>query len=149
VSNVLSCLLVDDDKSATARALRRMLLGLAARIANNRMVAGLHTPIDTSAGRMLGTVLADYLVARCTGRSSVLWGEFPGAALTADGTKLLHDGESISENEPNLMGDELDNRTNVTRTDRICTVSPTDAGIKQSEALNWLWGKAREEWGRA
>ena len=146
VSNMLYQLLACDAQSNAPEdaALRRMLLALAARIANNRMVAGLHTPIDTSAGRMLGTVLADYLLARCTGRTSVLSGHFPGAELKAKGSKLFLEDTEIIRNLPNVMGDEL-----VGGNDLICTVEPAAAEIFKSEALGWLWDKAREEWGHA
>ena len=46
---------------------REQLERLAARIAVNRTVAGLHYPVDSAVGRLLGTALSDFMVARCTG----------------------------------------------------------------------------------
>ncbi len=39
----------------------------AARIAVNRTVAGLHFPVDSAVGRLLGTAIGEFLVARCAG----------------------------------------------------------------------------------
>jgi membrane-associated phospholipid phosphatase len=40
----------------------------AARIAVNRTVAGVHYPVDSAVGKLLGTSLGEFLIARCTGR---------------------------------------------------------------------------------
>jgi membrane-associated phospholipid phosphatase len=45
---------------------------LAARIAINRTVAGMHFPIDSAAGAVLGVTLGEYLVARARGDQKLL-----------------------------------------------------------------------------
>ncbi len=41
------------------------LLRLASRIAVNRTIAGVHFPVDSAAGAVLGLTLGAYFVARC------------------------------------------------------------------------------------
>jgi membrane-associated phospholipid phosphatase len=52
---------------AQASPLRLQLMRLAARIADRRVVAGLHFPLDSAAGQALAFGLADYFVALATG----------------------------------------------------------------------------------
>ena len=53
---------------------------LAARVSTNRVVAGLHFPVDNLAGRLLGTVLGRYVVYCC------------GAVPRDQGAAALHEG---------------------------------------------------------
>ncbi|MDD0837599.1 phosphatase PAP2 family protein [Curvibacter sp. HBC61] len=53
---------------------------LAARVAVNRTVAGLHYPVDSAAGRLLGTSLAEFVVARSVAQSPFHGRHFDGPA---------------------------------------------------------------------
>lgn len=63
--------------ATTGLALRRS----AARIADNRVVAGLHFPIDLVAGRLLGDALAGYLATLCGAHTAWTGATFDGASL--------------------------------------------------------------------
>ena len=54
-----------DGHEATKVQLQRQ----AYRIAVNRTVAGVHYPVDSACGRVLGTLLGEYLVGRCSGHT--------------------------------------------------------------------------------
>lgn len=64
---------------ASSQSTFQGLFRLAHRIAQNRVVAGVHFPMDSVAGRVLGETLAEYFFARCTG----LEAKYNNASLTA------------------------------------------------------------------
>ena len=55
----------------------------AARIATNRVVAGVHFPVDSMAGRMLGVALGEYFVGRCTGGQRFMERKFRASEIDA------------------------------------------------------------------
>lgn len=135
-----------DGAPAVGGPLERMLMALAARIADNRQVAGLHYPIDTLAGRLLGTVLADYLVARCQkAGAKCASGSFDGAELTIMDPNVkpwiqIESRGQVAEPDPagmNLLLGE----------DAACRLAGEAIEVPGSAALTWLWQKARKEWG--
>jgi len=69
VATVLLALL--ENANGTGAKFREQLERQAARIAVNRTVAGLHYPVDSAVGRLLGTALGDFLVARCLGNNKL------------------------------------------------------------------------------
>ena len=103
------------------RALRR----LAHRIATNRVVAGLHFPVDNIAGRLLGDTLASYFVGMCEGT--------PWKTASFDGTKL-----GSATEEP----DADDKAANPS-----CTSAPAQPPYATKHPiLAELWQAARREW---
>ena len=109
--------------------LTEMLHRQATRIAVNRTVAGVHFPMDSRAGQVLGTTLAEYLVACCTSQQTVTERRFDANDY------LDHDffGSALDPNAP-----EPEARAGL-------AIRPGQT-LPTRLLLNWLWTQARNEW---
>jgi hypothetical protein len=125
IAYVLEKLLFLPDKSETTQQLQRQ----AARIATNRVIAGVHFPIDSIAGRMLGTALGEYVVAKCEG------GEFKSRTLNVTHLNKQH---GIDFN-PFDDAQGLENSA-------LYESSYSLTSATKSNLMAHLWSKAREEW---
>ncbi|MCZ8286217.1 MAG: phosphatase PAP2 family protein, partial [Bacteroidia bacterium] len=108
---------------------QEQLQRLAARIAVNRTVAGVHYPVDTAVGRLLGTSLAEFLVARCLG------GKLHERGF--DGRKF-HDAK----------GQVIDFDLRVSMSDNksgYYQLRPTTSTVAVSPILAFMWDKAAKE----
>jgi membrane-associated phospholipid phosphatase len=124
------------------------LMRLAARVAVNRIVAGVHFPVDAAAGMVLGLTLGQYFVKWCelTGGSGVY------SAWNFDGTKF--------DTGLGLDGDfhwtDLFDPTQTWPNQQLATVYatkvPNSSGkidqfpLAYNPILDWLWQKALAEW---
>jgi hypothetical protein len=103
----------------------------AARIAINRTVAGVHFPVDSAAGRLLGEALAGYFVYRCQAQPSYQDRSFDGT-LFKDGSNALDFGyhAALQTTASTPFNSEGASRTLTT----------------QSDILKTLWDLAKDEW---
>ena len=93
------------DKADVGRdAINRQFRCIAERVSMNRVVAGLHFPVDNVAGRLLGTVLGRYVVHRCTADAALhpcpsaefVGSKFPGDEEFDPTVQRLFDGEDAA-----------------------------------------------------
>ncbi|MDI1273581.1 phosphatase PAP2 family protein [Polaromonas sp.] len=103
---------------------------LAARIAVNRTVAGLHYPVDSAVGRLLGTSLAEFFVARCTGQKV----HERGFA----GPKFHGPKDTVIDFDPRIS--MTDNKSG------YYEYASSSSAIAASPLLEFMWTKAAKEW---
>jgi hypothetical protein len=122
------------------------IMRLANRIAVNRTIAGVHFPIDSAAGAVLGLTLGLYFVARCQGQLTPLITttydayKFDGTAFPTGSPAPLNDGDFYWSLYYNTATDaQLTPGTYVTKTGSALA-------MQRNELLNWLWNQALAEW---
>lgn len=128
VATILQALL--QSANQTGDQYKEQLQRLAARVAVNRTVAGLHYPVDSAVGRLLGTALGDFFVARCIG------GKLHERGF--DGPKF-HDAK----------GHVVDFDLRVSMTDNqsgYYQLMPSADHVAASPLMAFMWSKAVKEW---
>ncbi|HEX6261049.1 MAG TPA: hypothetical protein VFZ51_10375, partial [Woeseiaceae bacterium] len=106
------------------------------RVAINRTVAGVHFPVDSAAGQLLGTTLGEYFVHRAsTPAANYSSRQFNCATFPAANDFVWHlvydaPGDRWQPAQPAWIGAPISNAET--------------AG--QSPLLNWLWTQAAGEW---
>jgi hypothetical protein len=115
--------------------LRKLLMRQAARIAINRTVAGVHYPVDSLAGQMLGLAVGQYFIARATGSgASVDSWSFDGEAYPDLGDFSGSEIYDVQNDALQQTGGYLKPNTNATIT------------VDTAPCLKWLWDAAQGEW---
>jgi hypothetical protein len=127
----------------------------AYRVAVNRTVAGVHFPIDSIAGHVLGTSLGEYFVARCTRNlgddGTIISRSFKGKEIDANsptGNPDFNYHEPLSDDDVTAY---LTNNPGMTKQQVKDTFPFIDWGPKKetvdgSAILSWLWNQAVGEW---
>jgi membrane-associated phospholipid phosphatase len=135
-STVLWALLRDSNHPIySGTACGEQFMRLASRIAINRTIAGVHFPVDSVAGALLGLTLGNYFVARSTNAASYVPWRFDGSVFPGNADfewRLLYDVASHMQiAAPPYVSSS--------------PVESLDAAWR-SPILYWLWNKALAEW---
>ena len=109
----------------------------AARITTNRVIAGVHFPVDSIAGRMLGVALGEYFVGRCT--STAAPGQFTSRTFNAG----VIDNAPTTDFNPFNADQKLDQSPNA---GKIYSVVQGPNNIPPSDLMAYVWGMAKAEW---
>jgi hypothetical protein len=126
--------------------LQTQLLAQARRVALNRTIAGVHFPVDSAAGHVLGTTLAGYFVHRCKVDPATRGTYTP---RTFQGEK--YDGDQdFDPNEP-LTAADAGIPTPVSATTTVLShphilIHAEEATGTGSKILAWMWNQAINEW---
>jgi hypothetical protein len=129
VAHVLKALLKLDPTKARHLGVIDQFERQAARIATNRVIAGVHFPVDSMAGRMLGEALGEYFVGRCIGGK-----RFKRRRFLASGI----DGAPGTDFNPFAANQSLSSGP--------FYAEQTGAYIPLSPLLKYVWQKAEQEW---
>jgi hypothetical protein len=122
----------------------------ATRVAVNRTVAGVHYPLDTMAGALVGRTLADYVMARVEESAQVQPRAFrspylPEQAQSAAAQDFnLHDFAVFVGDQPDTgpaPADSYYSTQLAAGTDPAVPFQPAP-----SKTLKWLFDRAQEEW---
>nr|WP_246408194.1 phosphatase PAP2 family protein [Microvirga lupini] len=119
---------------------RTQLLRLASRIAVNRTVAGVHFPVDSAAGAVLGLTLGHYLVKRCSGATGYRAWRFEGPKYPEDADFTWHDLYDVTAENLSSMQGASAYSVEYAANDQV--IDPQH----KSYVLTWLWDKAKAEW---
>ena len=114
--------------SPNGTASREQFQRLAARIAVNRTVAGVHFPVDSAVGRLLGTALGEFLVARAND------GKVHERGF--DGRQYEHAGGAPLDFS---LHQSIDHGHGYSRSAQAVPVGP-------APLMAWLWKEAVKEW---
>jgi hypothetical protein len=123
VAEVLNTLLDSQEHYPDVEQRKQLITKLAERIAVNRTVAGLHYPIDSWAGAILGRAVGQIVLSKC------------GIDCDVDGYEYCANGRGDFFVNEFAKGENTD----------FGVHERTKIAVKPSELFTWLWTKARQE----
>jgi hypothetical protein len=110
---------------------------LSARITTNRVIAGVHFPVDSMAGRMLGVALGEYFYGRCTGDQTYMSRKFLAAGI---------DGASTTDFNPFNTGASTAQIPSQDLGTGPLYSQAQGANVAQSDLMKHVWHEAQKEW---
>ena len=139
MARVLSAVLAAAKDNYDEAPWKEQLMLLANRIAVNRTVAGVHFPVDSMAGCILGLALGDYLIAR-------------GKSRTGSYCDWDFNGVTFSEKAANQDFEWRPIEETISAHDdapQLGLHTARSHSVAGSPALMWLWQEAVKEWTHA
>ena len=121
-----------------------MLMRQAARIAINRTVAGVHFPVDSVSGAVLGLTLADYFEERCTYKTGTN-GTRSCATFTGENFAAADDFNWHQLYDP-ATDEQVGSQSSQHGTWMTSATASSSKTLTESAALQWLWDEAVKEW---
>jgi membrane-associated phospholipid phosphatase len=113
------------------------LMRIAERIAINRTVAGVHFPVDSVAGMVLGRTLAEFFIARFGGRGDPRMRTFDGRCFSGDFCYEKVLAMSYAKDKDRCKIEAGDSGQNI--------MEGAALDIKASDQLSYLWKQALAE----
>jgi hypothetical protein len=125
-----------------ARPIRDQLMRVAARISVNRVVAGVHFPVDMAAGMVMGTTLAKFFVASLKGSTTPLRSWTFNAENYAGEDFLWREMLAAIDGNNDSLASAASNGAFLTSEQSGFTPSLLSDG----NPVRWFWDRAAAEW---
>ncbi|MCH2168656.1 MAG: phosphatase PAP2 family protein [Oceanicola sp.] len=126
---------LDDLMAPGSQTRRQQMMLQAARVGINRTVAGVHYPIDTMSGALVGRTLGLYVMSRALG------GSVAGQRFESPFDPAAPDAVDFSLTDLNAAFDP-----DATSTSGYYHATGTDVAPAPAPMLAWLLERARKEW---
>lgn len=126
--------------------LQTQLYRLAHRISLNRIIAGVHFPVDMAVGAALGITLGQYFVGAASGNDTSKYGPQPPLSRLSNAPSFSLSGFQFDFAKHEKIGI---NQTDVDEVAKAFAISAKDVEFANCPVvLQTIWGKARREWRR-
>lgn len=133
MATILNRLSNDEGPAAGAAGGGRQLFRMAHRIATNRTIAGVHFPMDSAAGALLGCAIGEHVMGLVTGAQ-------PAESVT------FYLGEGAPNDPPHAFGPSSDFTLDYVAANAHDHGAPAQPAALEETALSVLYTRAKAEW---